>query len=61
MGLMAANDMRSDSVARGIAYLLRTQMKDGSWDEPQYTGTGFPARVLPEVPHVSANTFRCWR
>jgi squalene-hopene/tetraprenyl-beta-curcumene cyclase len=42
LGLMAANDMRSDSVARGIAYLLRTQLKDGSWDEPQYTGTGFP-------------------
>src|SRR5215470_11130635 len=42
LGLMAANDMRSDSVARGIAYLLRNQNKDGSWDEPQHTGTGFP-------------------
>jgi squalene-hopene/tetraprenyl-beta-curcumene cyclase len=42
MGLMAANDTRSDSVARGIAYLLKTQKQDGSWDEPWYTGTGFP-------------------
>jgi squalene-hopene/tetraprenyl-beta-curcumene cyclase len=42
LGLMAANDLRSDSVARGIAYLLRTQQKDGSWDENYYTGTGFP-------------------
>ena len=42
LGLMAANDTRSDSVARGIAYLLRTQQKDGSWDEPFFTGTGFP-------------------
>jgi squalene-hopene/tetraprenyl-beta-curcumene cyclase len=42
MGLLAANDTRSDSVARGIAYLLKTQRKDGSWDEPFYTGTGFP-------------------
>jgi squalene-hopene/tetraprenyl-beta-curcumene cyclase len=42
LGLMAANDIRSDSVARGIAYLLRTQQKDGSWDEPYFTGTGFP-------------------
>jgi squalene-hopene/tetraprenyl-beta-curcumene cyclase len=42
MGLLAANDTRSDSVARGIAYLLRTQKKDGSWDEAHYTGTGFP-------------------
>jgi len=40
MGLMAANDTRSDSTARGIAYLLRTQKKDGSWDEPYCTGTG---------------------
>jgi squalene-hopene/tetraprenyl-beta-curcumene cyclase len=29
-------------VARGIAYLLRTQQKDGSWDEADRTGTGFP-------------------
>ncbi len=42
MGLMAANDTRSDCVTRGIAYLLHTQKKDGSWDEPYYTGTGFP-------------------
>jgi len=42
MGLLAANDTRSDSVARGIAYLLRTQKNDGGWDEPQTTGTGFP-------------------
>jgi squalene-hopene/tetraprenyl-beta-curcumene cyclase len=42
MGLLAANDTRSDSVARGVAYLLRTQKKNGGWDEPQTTGTGFP-------------------
>jgi squalene-hopene/tetraprenyl-beta-curcumene cyclase len=42
MGLLAANDTRSDCVARGIAYLLRTQKKSGSWDEPHFTGTGFP-------------------
>ena len=42
LGLLAANDMRSDSVARGIAYLLRTQQTTGSWEEPEYTGTGFP-------------------
>jgi squalene-hopene/tetraprenyl-beta-curcumene cyclase len=42
VGLLAANDTRSDCVARGIAYLLRTQKKDGSWDELHYTGTGFP-------------------
>jgi squalene-hopene/tetraprenyl-beta-curcumene cyclase len=42
MGLLAANDTRSDCVVRGISYLLRSQKKDGSWDEPYFTGTGFP-------------------
>jgi squalene-hopene/tetraprenyl-beta-curcumene cyclase len=42
LGLLAAGDTRSDSVTRGLAFLLRTQKKDGSWEEPQYTGTGFP-------------------
>jgi squalene-hopene/tetraprenyl-beta-curcumene cyclase len=42
MGLLAASDTRSDSVARGILYLLRTQRKDGSWGEAYFTGTGFP-------------------
>ena len=42
MGLLAANDTRSDCVARGVAYLLRCQKKDGSWDEAYHTGTGFP-------------------
>ena len=42
MGLLAASDTRSDSLQRGIAYLLKTQHRDGSWDESLYTGTGFP-------------------
>ncbi len=29
--------------ARGVAWLVATQRADGSWDEPQYTGTGFPS------------------
>ena len=56
MGLLAANDTRSDSVARGVAYLLRTQKKDGSWDEPYTTGTGFP-RVFYLVYHVVSKLF----
>jgi squalene-hopene/tetraprenyl-beta-curcumene cyclase len=42
LGLLAAEDTRSDSVARGVAFLLKHQKKDGSWDESYYTGTGFP-------------------
>ena len=31
------------AIERGIGYLLRTQRADGNWDEPEFTGTGFPA------------------
>jgi squalene-hopene/tetraprenyl-beta-curcumene cyclase len=34
---------RSRAVERGVAWLLYTQRADGTWDEPQYTGTGFPS------------------
>jgi squalene-hopene/tetraprenyl-beta-curcumene cyclase len=27
---------------RGVAWLVRTQRDDGGWDEPWFTGTGFP-------------------
>jgi squalene-hopene/tetraprenyl-beta-curcumene cyclase len=42
LGLMAAGDYKSDSVALGIAYLMGQQREDGSWFEVPYTGTGFP-------------------
>jgi len=32
----------SPALARGVQWLVCTQRADGSWDEPQYTGTGFP-------------------
>jgi len=54
--LLAANDTRSDCVARGIAYLLRSQKKDGSWVEPYFTGTGFP-RVFYLMYHMYRQYF----
>jgi len=33
---------RSNSVERGVGYLLDTQRDDGTWDESHFTGTGFP-------------------
>nr|WP_225978031.1 squalene--hopene cyclase [Gandjariella thermophila] len=41
LALLAAGE-RGDAVRRGVAWLVDTQNADGSWDEPQFTGTGFP-------------------
>jgi squalene-hopene/tetraprenyl-beta-curcumene cyclase len=41
LALHAAGE-RSDALVRGLQWLIDTQRPDGSWDEPQYTGTGFP-------------------
>ncbi len=38
----AGGDAAMASAARGAGWLARTQRPDGSWDEPQFTGTGFP-------------------
>src|SRR5262249_3149265 len=38
-----APGQQSDALARGVAGLTATQRADGGWDEPQYTGTGFPS------------------
>jgi squalene-hopene/tetraprenyl-beta-curcumene cyclase len=41
LALLAIGD-RSRAVERGVEFLISTQRQDGSWDEPWYTGTGFP-------------------
>jgi hypothetical protein len=42
LALDAAGE-RSPAVERGVRWLVETQRHDGSWDEPQFTGTGFPS------------------
>lgn len=42
LGLMAADCSDRQAVTRGIQYLVDTQLADGRWDEPEFTGTGFP-------------------
>jgi len=46
ISLLAAGEgqdgSRSEAVERGVRWLVRTQLPSGSWDEPQFTGTGFP-------------------
>jgi len=56
LGLLAAGDTRSDSVAKGIRWLLQHQQSDGSWLEDEYTGTGFP-RVFYLSYHMYRNYF----
>jgi squalene-hopene/tetraprenyl-beta-curcumene cyclase len=41
-GLHAAGETDREPAQRGIEFLVRTQLPDGGWDEPWYTGTGFP-------------------
>ncbi|MGL5834415.1 MAG: squalene--hopene cyclase [Waterburya sp.] len=46
LGIMAAMTgtkfAAQTAVDRGIDYLLQTQQADGTWEEAQFTGTGFP-------------------
>ena len=35
-----------ESVKRGCQFLINTQNAEGTWDEPYYTGTGFPGYGL---------------
>jgi squalene-hopene/tetraprenyl-beta-curcumene cyclase len=65
LGLLSAGDNRSDSVAKGVRWLLDRQRADGSWDESTcegkqkqaiYTGTGFP-RVFYLAYHLYRDYF----
>ncbi|MBI3911748.1 MAG: squalene--hopene cyclase [Armatimonadetes bacterium] len=56
MGLIAAGEAPSDAVRRGVNFLVRTQTPDGGWDEPWFTGTGFP-RVFYLRYHLYRNYF----
>jgi squalene-hopene/tetraprenyl-beta-curcumene cyclase len=42
LALHAAGECSSEPVKRGVRWLVDTQRPDGTWDEPEFTGTGFP-------------------
>jgi squalene-hopene/tetraprenyl-beta-curcumene cyclase len=46
MALIAAGETDSREVARGVQYLIDHQGPDGTWDEPEFTGTGFPTDFM---------------
>ena len=46
LGLLAAGESHSHPVRRGVQYLLDTQDASGGWNEPSFTGTGFPGAFM---------------
>jgi squalene-hopene/tetraprenyl-beta-curcumene cyclase len=42
LALLAAGERERASTRAGVAWLVANQRPDGTWDEPWFTGTGFP-------------------
>jgi len=42
MALIAAGEAGGREVMNGVTFLLKRQRADGTWDEKEFTGTGFP-------------------
>ncbi|MGV8711644.1 MAG: squalene--hopene cyclase [Nitrosomonas sp.] len=59
LGLMAAGEVHSDSVRKGINYLLSHQSIDHLWEEPWFTAPGFP-RVFYLRYHGYSKFFPIW-
>jgi squalene-hopene/tetraprenyl-beta-curcumene cyclase len=59
LGLMAAGQVGSQAVARGVQYLKTTQTEIGLWDEQRHTATGFP-RVFYLRYHGYSKFFPLW-
>jgi squalene-hopene/tetraprenyl-beta-curcumene cyclase len=59
LGLMAAGEVDHPAVARGVNYLKATQGAGGLWNQPHYTGGGFP-RVFYLNYHGYPKFFPLW-
>lgn len=59
LGLMAAGEVKSEAVKRGVEYLLAAPRKGARWDEEWYTAVGFP-RVFYLRYHGYAAYFPLW-
>ncbi|MDE2460786.1 MAG: squalene--hopene cyclase [Gammaproteobacteria bacterium] len=59
LGLMAAGEVRSDSVHRGIRWLLTQQAADGLWHTDRFNAPGFP-RVFYLRYHGYSAYFPLW-
>jgi squalene-hopene/tetraprenyl-beta-curcumene cyclase len=59
LGLLAAGQLDSKAVRRGVQYLLHTQGADGLWSDPHFTAPGFP-RVFYLRYHGYCAYFPLW-
>jgi squalene-hopene/tetraprenyl-beta-curcumene cyclase len=59
LALLHAGEGAHPAVARGVQFLLATQQVAGSWDEAEFTGTGFP-RVFYLRYHGYRAYFPLW-
>ncbi|HHD56074.1 MAG TPA: squalene--hopene cyclase, partial [Desulfobulbaceae bacterium] len=59
MALLAASSGDFDqSIQQGLNFLCNSQRQDGTWDEPQYTGTGFPGYGVGERVNLAKDAGR---
>ena len=56
IGLLASAGTEDPAVAKAVDYLVHGQEADGSWSEPEFTGTGFPG-VFYLKYHLYRNSF----
>ncbi len=56
LGLLAGGDTTSESVSKGVEYLIGSQRADDGWDEALATGAGFP-RVFYLSYHLYRDSF----
>ncbi len=59
LALMEAGDADTPAVARGVEYLLRTQLPSGLWHDPRFNAPGFP-RVFYLKYHGYSSYFPYW-
>ncbi|MCW5699690.1 MAG: squalene--hopene cyclase [Rhodospirillales bacterium] len=59
LGLMAAGEIDSEHVKRGVAYLLSSPRDGGKWEEQSYNAVGFP-RVFYLRYHGYSAYFPLW-
>jgi squalene-hopene/tetraprenyl-beta-curcumene cyclase len=56
IGLLAGANLHEPAIVKAVSYLVHRQEEDGSWSEPDFTGTGFPG-VFYLKYHLYRNSF----